>query len=360
MANLDFCDKHNMVAFLRKPEGSAGFHQIVDFLNSTHIKYALTKNPTIYVSLIHQFWQTASASTSENGEMEITATIDGRVKTVTEASIRRHLKLEDSDGISTLPNTEIFEQLALMGYVSNSDRLTFQNGHFPSVDQFSSNIATTIIFLATNKTFNYSKMILDGMVKNLDNQSKFLMYPRFIQIFLNKHKRQLLPYKRPYISPTLTQKLFGNMRRIYKGSNGVDIPLFPTMLDQGLIFQGEGSTVPVESQHIPTDTSSTSPPHILSILRSPIRQETKVPQLSSPPHTNVVDKAVSISVDVRHGGATTTVTSLDVGQGSGNINKTPSMPHDLPLPRAHTLRSDEGRMQQNELTDLVTKLLDRC
>ncbi|GKA58135.1 hypothetical protein Tco_0757323, partial [Tanacetum coccineum] len=49
---------------------------------------------------------------------EITATIDGKVKTVFEASIRRHLKLEDSDGISNLPTTEIFEQLALMGYVS--------------------------------------------------------------------------------------------------------------------------------------------------------------------------------------------------------------------------------------------------
>ncbi|GJW18396.1 hypothetical protein Tco_0025832 [Tanacetum coccineum] len=109
-----------MVSFLKKPEGSEGFHQIVDFLNSTHIKYALTENPTIYVSLIYQFWQTASASTSENGEMEITATIYWRVKTVTEASIRRHLKLEDSDGISTLPNTEIFEQLALMGNPSTS------------------------------------------------------------------------------------------------------------------------------------------------------------------------------------------------------------------------------------------------
>ncbi|GKD61121.1 hypothetical protein Tco_1298630 [Tanacetum coccineum] len=45
----------------------------------------------------------------ENREMEITATIDGRIKTITEASIRRHLKLEDSDGIPTLPNAEIFE-----------------------------------------------------------------------------------------------------------------------------------------------------------------------------------------------------------------------------------------------------------
>ncbi|GJV79979.1 putative ribonuclease H-like domain-containing protein [Tanacetum coccineum] len=88
---------------------------IVDFLNTTHIKYALTENPTIYVSLIHQFWETASATTNQNGEMEITATIDGRLKTVTEASIRRHLKLEDSAGINSLPNAEIFEQLALMG-----------------------------------------------------------------------------------------------------------------------------------------------------------------------------------------------------------------------------------------------------
>ncbi|GKA71810.1 hypothetical protein Tco_0778026 [Tanacetum coccineum] len=31
------------------------------------------------------------------------------------ASIRRHLKLEDSEGLKTLPTTESFEQLALMG-----------------------------------------------------------------------------------------------------------------------------------------------------------------------------------------------------------------------------------------------------
>ncbi|GJX08946.1 hypothetical protein Tco_0198805 [Tanacetum coccineum] len=115
MANLDFCDKHNMVAYLQKSEGSEGFHQIIDFLTTSHIRYALTESPTIYVSLIEQFWQTASASTLENGDMEITATIDGKVKVVSEASIRRHLKLEDSDGISTLPTSEIFKQLALMG-----------------------------------------------------------------------------------------------------------------------------------------------------------------------------------------------------------------------------------------------------
>ncbi|GJT95351.1 hypothetical protein Tco_1090869 [Tanacetum coccineum] len=238
-----------MVAFLNKSEGSEDFHQIIDFLNLSHIKYVLTENPTIYTILIQQFWETTSASTSKNKEMEITATIDGRVKTIIEASIRRHLKLEDSDGIPTLPNAEIFEQLALMGYASDSDKLTFQKGHFSpqwrflihsilhclspkktAWEQFSSNIATAIICLATNGTFNFSKMIFEGILKNLDSRSKFLMYPRFIQIFLNKHKRHLILHKRTYVAPTLTQKLFSNMRRVSKGYTGVNISLFPTML----------------------------------------------------------------------------------------------------------------------------------
>ncbi|GJT16590.1 putative ribonuclease H-like domain-containing protein [Tanacetum coccineum] len=58
---------------------------------------------------------TTTARTSANREVELTATIDGQVKTITEASLRRHLKLEDNGGITTLPNSDIFEQLALMG-----------------------------------------------------------------------------------------------------------------------------------------------------------------------------------------------------------------------------------------------------
>ncbi|GKE35181.1 hypothetical protein Tco_1454503, partial [Tanacetum coccineum] len=139
-----------MVAYLQKSEGSEGFHQIVDFLTTCHIRYALTESPAIYVSLIEKFWHTATASTLENGDMEITVTIDGKVKVVSEASIRRHLKLEDSDGISDLPTTKNFEQLALMG----SKKTAWE--------QFSSNIATAII------CFNFSKLIFVGMAKNLD------------------------------------------------------------------------------------------------------------------------------------------------------------------------------------------------
>ncbi|GJV23182.1 hypothetical protein Tco_1375877 [Tanacetum coccineum] len=115
-----------MDAYLKKPEGSEGFHQIVNFLNASHIRYALTKNPTIYVSYIKQFWQTATARTLDNGEIELTVIIDGTVKTVTEASVRRHLQLADVDGISSLPTTEIFKQLSLMGRTTRQESVVAQ------------------------------------------------------------------------------------------------------------------------------------------------------------------------------------------------------------------------------------------
>nr|GFB42653.1 synaptobrevin, longin-like domain protein [Tanacetum cinerariifolium] len=49
-------------------------------------------------------------------------------------------------------------------------------------NEFSSNIATALVCLATNKTYNFSKMNFDGLVKNVNNKvSKFLMYPRIAQ-----------------------------------------------------------------------------------------------------------------------------------------------------------------------------------
>ncbi|GJS22539.1 hypothetical protein Tco_0451171 [Tanacetum coccineum] len=63
MMTLQFADTHNLVAFLTKSAKSEGFEQIVDFLNASSIKYALTVNPTIYTSCIEQFWSTTKAKT---------------------------------------------------------------------------------------------------------------------------------------------------------------------------------------------------------------------------------------------------------------------------------------------------------
>nr|GEY92787.1 hypothetical protein [Tanacetum cinerariifolium] len=51
---------HNIVTYLTKSDASEGFNQIIDFLNGSSIKYALTVNPNIYVSCIKQFWTTVT------------------------------------------------------------------------------------------------------------------------------------------------------------------------------------------------------------------------------------------------------------------------------------------------------------
>ncbi|GJZ13441.1 putative ribonuclease H-like domain-containing protein [Tanacetum coccineum] len=84
-----------------------------------HIYYAITECPTLYLSLIEQFLQTVALSTTEDGVHAITATINGRDKIITEVSIRRHLKLQDLKGLSSLPNAEIFEQLARIRITSS-------------------------------------------------------------------------------------------------------------------------------------------------------------------------------------------------------------------------------------------------
>nr|GEY72225.1 putative ribonuclease H-like domain-containing protein [Tanacetum cinerariifolium] len=158
------------------------FHLIVDFVGASHIRYALTFNPTVYVSHIRQFWSTARIETTEGGT-KILATVDGKLRTVSESSIRRNLKLNDEAGISSLPDAELFENLQLMGYnILPNEKFTFQKGQFShqwkylihtimqclspkstGFNEFSSNIAIALVCLATNRVYNFSKMIFDGM-----------------------------------------------------------------------------------------------------------------------------------------------------------------------------------------------------
>ncbi|GJZ36268.1 putative ribonuclease H-like domain-containing protein [Tanacetum coccineum] len=65
----------------------------------------------------------ATSTTEADIVVLITATTDSHSMTITKASIRRHLKLDDHDGITSIPNSEIFEQLALMGYHTDSDKV---------------------------------------------------------------------------------------------------------------------------------------------------------------------------------------------------------------------------------------------
>nr|GEU36484.1 hypothetical protein [Tanacetum cinerariifolium] len=400
MARLEFCDYHNMIAILEKYEHNVDFHPIVDFVEGSYIRYALIINPTVYVSYIHQFWSTARVDTSDE-ETKILATVDGKPRTISESSIRRNLKLRDEAGISSLPDAELFENHTLMGYnISPNQKISFQKGQFSHqlmylnhtimqclspkstcFNEFSSNIATALVCLATNRVYNFSKMIFDGMVRNVNNKvSKFLMYPKFISKCLKMSQFGPITHSHTYTVPFHTRKFFTTLRVNSPSFSRQTVPLFESML----VTMGEGSGTPTKPHHTPSPKAPQSPQHdhsssihppvttetiptviptktIPTVIPSdirPLRQYTRRARIAqSSAISTATDKPASPLGDDSQGEACLTVSGLEAEQDMANILKTSTFPYDS-TPRVTSLAADEGSMQQQltELTDLYTPL----
>ncbi|GJX40215.1 hypothetical protein Tco_0255205 [Tanacetum coccineum] len=295
MAQLKYCDKHNQVGFLRKPDESTGFAEIVDFLRGSNLRYALTANPPIYDSLVKQFWQSAITTSNTDGSLEIRATIDTIRYTISEASIRDSLQLDDATGITMLPNADLFEGMGQIGYPTDGT-FTFWKSFFTPQwrflvhhllhcissksggwDQFGSNIATALICLSSGRVYNFSKLIFDGMVANLKSKTKFLMYPRFLQMILNIQTEN----KTLYLAVSLTKKIFGNMKR---GFRGAPRPLLPSMLLVATNpIAGHENAVVAQSQPSSSTPQTPTPPPIPTPTPPPIPTPTSPPP--PPPET---------------------------------------------------------------------------
>nr|GEX09776.1 retrovirus-related Pol polyprotein from transposon TNT 1-94 [Tanacetum cinerariifolium] len=153
-----------------------------------------------------------------NGEAQIQALVDKKKIIIIEASIKRDLRFEDEGGVDCLSNEVIFEQLALMG----------------------STMASAIICLATNQKFNFSKYIFDNMVKHLDGGVKFLMYPRFVQVFLDNQVEGMDRNNVIFVISSHIKKVFTNMKREGKDFSRKVTPLFQSMMVQAPEDMGEG------------------------------------------------------------------------------------------------------------------------
>ncbi|GJU08620.1 hypothetical protein Tco_1125050 [Tanacetum coccineum] len=70
--------------------------------------------------------------------------------------------LDDQDGITSIPNSEIFEQLALMGYHTDSDKLTFQKGAFSPQFEF---LIHNILHFLSPKIQQGSRSKLESQIK---------------------------------------------------------------------------------------------------------------------------------------------------------------------------------------------------
>ncbi|GJW74865.1 hypothetical protein Tco_0134235 [Tanacetum coccineum] len=156
-----------------------------------------------------------------NGESQLHALVDGKKIIITESSVRRDLQLADENGIDCLPNSTIFEQLTLMG---------------------------------------------------------------FVQVFLEQQLDDLSTHNRIYVAPSHTKKIFANMRRVGKGFSGRVTPLFPTIMVQNQSQMGKGPAIPNDPHHTPTIIQPSTQPQKTQKPRKP-RKDTQVPQPSDPPES---------------------------------------------------------------------------
>nr|GEV64961.1 hypothetical protein [Tanacetum cinerariifolium] len=205
-----------------------------------------------------------------NQETNILATIDGKSRTISESSLIRHLKLNDEEGISSLPDAEIFENLLLMGY---------------NILPNHSNIATAVVCLATNKIYNFSKMIFDGMGEGSANPTE----PHHIPSPQEQH----LPH------------------------NDSSPPSHPTTTSEQFL---QAPTEPLTHRQYTR--------RAILIVQS---------KALSP----VADEPVSLSRDDRQGEAFLTISSLDATQDRENIAKTFALPYESSL-RVTFLDANEG------------------
>ncbi|GJX47424.1 hypothetical protein Tco_0272614 [Tanacetum coccineum] len=317
-----------MVAYLKKSDETAEFHQIVDFLSTCSINYALTVSPTIYASYIEQFWNTATSKTI-NSVKQIHDIVDGKAVVISESSVRSDLLFDDEDGITCLTNDEIFENLWDMNNFQQN--LLFKKNQAPGGEG-------SAIPPEPQPTPSTSQpQVAEPQIESLQLATPLTAEPltevsqaAVSQIvFHDAHIEQILP------SPTTYQRKRKTHKR-RRTKKDIVLPQTSVPLDHGAdeAVHKEGVTG--------IDTGG-----------SPRRQETMGGTPAQTRSERVLEQPSDLPLPEGH----------TFGSREGNMehifeltDDVPPTPHDSPLTGGYTPGSDEGRLKLDELITLCTKL----
>ncbi|GJU88326.1 putative ribonuclease H-like domain-containing protein [Tanacetum coccineum] len=192
----------NMVTLTLDKTREYDFHEIINFLTRSSIHYALTVSPVVSTTFVEQFWMCAKSKIINNVRY-ITVKVAGKPVTILEASIKSDLLFDDADGIDSMHNQAIFDAIQLMGH--------------------------------------------------LDAKKKFVMYPGFILVFLDKQLKNVPVPLDHFPINALTSKVFSFMVKKGKHFSGNVTPLPESMLVQPT--EDEGEALERQSEPQPTPSS---------------------------------------------------------------------------------------------------------
>ncbi|GJR39610.1 hypothetical protein Tco_1215294 [Tanacetum coccineum] len=380
-----------MVACLERIEGNADFHQIVDFLNASYIE---------------QFWSTTKTKIVDNGT-QIHAKVYGKTIVISASSVRSNLHFNDEDGVTSLTNSEILENLALMGYeiwppkkvgdeavytreddrvvratitatslevvdpevntsrseedsMEDQDDLTdfvpptphdspLSGGHTPGCDKGRPNInelmaictklSNRVLALETSKTAQ------DLVIKKLKKKVKRL----------EKKLRARTPWMKVFKIGTSRRKSLDKENVSKQGRNLKTRPMFEEG-DFDDDFDDIDDMVNEAMENVEGDTVNAGGAVNIATYPRFIQILLNKHQGLILPHKRTYGEGSTVLVESHHTPITTPSTSQPPLSSPSRV---PTPPYDLPLLGGHTPGSDEGRMQQTELMDLVIKLSDK-
>ncbi|GKB32725.1 hypothetical protein Tco_0872126 [Tanacetum coccineum] len=215
------------------------------------------------------------------------------------------LLFNDADGIDTLPNQAIFDAIQQMGH--------------------------------------------------LDAKKKFVMYPRFISIFLGKQLANVSVPLDHFPVNTLTSKVFSFMVKKGKHFSGKVTPLFATMLVQPTQDEGASSERPSEALPTPSPAPTSEVPHEPQTDSSPA-QTSEVPfeqqtdQSPRPSPTTTIPDSIPETSGGNLGGHSSSDKSLSGNEGDMTLQSV----YDLCLSLCAQV-SDQAKEIQ-DLKAQITKL----
>ncbi|GKC38418.1 retrovirus-related pol polyprotein from transposon TNT 1-94 [Tanacetum coccineum] len=146
------------------------------------------------------------------------------------------------------------------------------------------------------------------MMRHLDATKKFVMYPRFLQIFLKNQLKDVPVPMDHFPVPTLTKKVLTFMIKKGKNFSGKVTPLFDSMLVQPTEDEGEASERPSNSLPIPYPTHSHED--------QPEQQPDPIPDPSPRPSPSTfIPDSNPESSGANHGGQSSSDNSLSGNEG---------------------------------------------
>nr|GEW21905.1 putative ribonuclease H-like domain-containing protein [Tanacetum cinerariifolium] len=202
--------------------------------------------------------------------------------------IRRDLHLDDVDGVECFSNEEIFAELARMCYEKPPPKLTFYKAFFSTQWKFL--IHTLVQCLSAKRTawneFSYS---MASAVICLAT------------VVINNQVDDLTSHNTRYTSPTLTQKVFANMRRVEvemptapappSPTNAPSSPSQdPTPTPHATPPQDQPSTPPASPpQENPTSPHDSTMPLLTTLMETCATLSKKVAELEQDKHTQALE-----------------------------------------------------------------------